>query len=94
MLRVEYFLESSQPLGLEATLNRLCSGPLSNFLVQGLFGVQRTGSEDCVQLQSFKQPFTNSHTVFIGLNVTIDSDAHELCAKAVLNGVEKIVWDG
>ena len=90
---VEYFL-SSPPLGLEATLNSLCDEPLSGYFVQALFGVRLIGSEDCVYLQSSTQNFSSSHTVFIGLDLTAISDDYEYCARAILNGREKTIFDG
>ena len=90
---MEYFL-SSPPLGLEATLSPLCAEPLSGYFVQALFGVRLIGSEDCVYLQSSTQNFSSSHTVFIGLDLTAISDDYEYCARAILNGRDKTIFDG
>ena len=109
VLMVEYFL-SSPPLRLEATLSPLCAEPLSGYFVQALFGVRLIGSEDCVYLQSSTQNFSSSHTVFIrmdltqkvssthtvfiGLDLTAISNDYEYCARAILNGKEKAIFDG
>ena len=96
MLNLEYFLDSSapQPFGLQATLNPLCAGRLSDYFVQVLFGVRQNGNEECLYLQSSIQKFSTSHTVFIEMDLRVESDIYEYCALAVLNGREKILFNG
>ena len=94
VLRGEYFLNRSlapRDLGLKVTLNPLCARPpLSDVFVQGLFGTKLIGSEDCEYLQSTTQVFIYSHTVFIGLDLTLESDDYEYCADYRLNGREML----
>ena len=96
VLRVEYFLvpgrsPAPQHLGLKVTLNPLCATPpISDVFVQGLFGTKPIGSEDCEYLQSTTQVFIYSHTVFIVLDLTPESDDYEYCADYLLNGREML----
>ena len=95
-LQVEYFLDSSAPpLGLRATLNPLCNdSDISSLFVQGLFGVRKSPDNECTYIQSSTQNFTDSSTVFIELDLVVESEDYEYCATAILNGREKTVVDG
>ena len=92
---VQYFLNtSSSPRGLRATLNSSCSKPHNNLFVQGLFGVRKLQSKECTYIQSSTQSFEDSDTVFIQLDLTLESTTYEYCAAAILNGRERTIVDG
>ena len=92
---MEYFLDNSFSLhGFRATLNPFCSEPHSDLFVQGLFGVKKTQSQECTYLQSSTQSFKDSDTVFIEMELNLESTMYEYCAKAILNGREGIIVDG
>ena len=94
-LFVEYSLSSSDsPRGLRATLNPLCTEPLNELFVQGLFGVRQPPNKECIYLQSSTQHFTDSNEIFIELDLTLEPTAYEYCAEAILNGRERIIVDG
>ena len=94
-LFVEYSLSSSDsPRGLRVTLNPLCAEPLNELFVQGLFGVRQALNGECVYLQSSTQHFTDSHELFIELDLTLEPTTYEYCAEAILNGREKTIVDG
>ena len=89
---MEYSLSSSDsPRGLRATLNPLCTEPLNEFFVQGLFGVRQAPNKECIYLQSSTQHFTDSNEI---LDLTLEPAAYEYCAEAILNGGEKPIVDG
>jgi hypothetical protein len=93
-LHVQYFLNmSSSPRGLRATLNPSCSKPHSNLFVQVLFGVRKLQSKECIYIQSSTQSFKDSDTVFIELDLTLESTTYEYCAAAILNGRERTIVD-
>ena len=92
-LFVEYFLSSSDSRrGLRATLNPLCTEPLNELFVQGLFGVRQAPHNECIYLQSSTQHFMDSNEIFIELDLTLELTAYEYCAEAILNG--RIIVDG
>ena len=92
---MEFFLDASAPpLGLRVTLNPLCAEPTSNLFVQGLFGVRQALNKECIYLQSSTQSFADSDTVFIELNLVLNSEQYEYCARATLNGRENTIVDG
>ena len=92
---VQYFLNtSSSPRGIRATLNPFCSKPHSNLFVQGLFGVRTLQSRECIYIQSSTQSFKDSDTVFIELDLILESTTYEYCARAILNGRERTIVDG
>ena len=92
---MEYSLSSSDsPRGLRATLNPLCTEPLNEFFVQGLFGVRQAPNKECIYLQSSTQHFTDSNEIFIEVDLTLEPAAYEYCAEAILNGREKPIVDG
>ena len=94
-LYVEYSLSSSDsPRGLRATLNPLCTEPLNQLFVQGLFGVRQPPNKECIYLQSSTQHFIDSNEIFIELDLTLEPTAYEYCAEAILNGRERIIVDG
>ena len=49
---------------------------------------------ECVYLQSSTQHFTDSHELFIELDLTLEPTTYEYCAEAILNGREKTIVDG
>ena len=92
---MEFFLDpSAPPLGLRAILNPLCTESPSNLFVQGLFGIRENPNMECIYLQSSTQCFVDSDTVFIELDLVLQSEEYEYCAKAILNGREKTTVDG
>ena len=94
-MSVEYFLNTpSSPHGLRATLNPYCSEPHSNLFVQGLLGVRKFQATECVYIQSSTQSFKESDTVFIELDLVLESTTYEYCAAAILNGRERTIVDG
>ena len=94
-LHVQYFLNmSSSPRGLRATLNPSCSEPHNNLFVQGLFGIRTLQSRECIYIQSSTQSFKDSDTVFIELDLTLESTTYEYCARAILNGRARTIVDG
>jgi hypothetical protein len=94
-LHMQYFLNSSSsPRGLRATLNLSCSKPHSNLFVQVIFGVRKLQSKECIYIQSSTQSFIDSDTVFIELDLTLESTTYEYCAAAILNGRERSIVDG
>ena len=94
-LHVQYFLDtSSSPRGLRATLNAHNFKPHSNLFVQGLFGVRKLQGKECIYIQSSTQSFKDSDTVFIELDLTLESTTYEYCAAAILNGRERTIVDG
>ena len=95
VLHVQYFLNSSfSPHGLRVTLNSLCTEPHNNLFVQGLFGVRKLQSKECTYIQSSTQSFKKSDSVFIELDLALDSTTYEYCAAAFLNGRERTIVDG
>ena len=94
-LHIQYFLDtSSSPRGLRVTLNAHNFKPHSNLFVQGLFGVRKLQGKECIYIQSSTQSFKDSDTVFIELDLTLESTTYEYCARAILNGRERTIVDG
>ena len=93
---MEYSLDSSSPpLGLSATLNPLCNdSDIGSLYVQGLFGVRESQDSECTYIQSSTLNFADSKTVFIELDLVLQSTDYQFCATAVLNGREKTSVDG
>ena len=79
---------------LRDTLTPLCTEPLNELFVQGLFAVRQASNRECVYLQSSVQHFTDSNELFIELDLSLEPTTHEYCAEAILNGREKIIVNG